>query len=328
MQVRRLGRTGLEVSALCLGTMTFGSQTDEQTSFAIMDRAFDAGVFFLDTANVYPFWSTWKTAGRTEEIVGHWLSGRRDRVVVATKVRGQMGPGPNDKGLSRRHIMQAVESSLRRLQTDYIDLYQVHAFDSETPLEETLRALDDLVHAGKVRYIGCSNFAAWQLTKALGISERLNLARFDSAQPRYNLFDREAEAALLPLCAEEHVAVIPYSPLAGGLLSGKYRRGSTPPAGSRYVIFERRDEITEPVLDALDALAVLANEKGVSVAQLAVAWVLAQPVITAPIVGATRAEQLDETLAAADLTLSEQDLRRCDEVSRIAAGRRATPVSD
>ena len=323
MQVRPLGRTGLKVSILCLGTMTFGSQADEQTSFAIMDRAFDAGVCFFDTANVYPFWSSMKTAGRTEEIIGRWLQGRRDQVVLATKVRGQMGPGPNDSGLSRRHIMQAVDASLRRLQTDYIDLYQVHAFDPETPLEETLRALDDLVHAGKVRYIGCSNFAAWQLLKALGISERLNLVRFDSVQPRYNLFDRGVESELLPLSAEEQVAVIPYSPLAGGLLTGKYRRGSVPPAGSRFSIFGRQDELTENVLDALDALAGLAKEKGVSMAQLAVAWVLAHSVITSPIVGAARLEQLDETLAAVDVTLTDEDLRRCEEISLIAEGGRA-----
>lgn len=305
--------------------MTFGSQADERASFAIMDRAFDAGVFFFDTADVYPFWSSLKTAGRTEEIIGRWLQGRRDQVVLATKLRGPMGTGPNDSGLSRLHIMHAVEASLRRLQTDHIDLYQAHAFDPETPIEETLRALDDLVHAGKVRYIACSNFAAWQLMKALGISERLNLVRFDSVQPRYNLFDRGIEAELLPLCVEERVGVIPYSPLAGGLLTGKYRRGSVPPEGSRYIIFGRQDQITEPVLDALDALSKLANQKDISMAQLAIAWVLAQPVITAPIIGASRPEQLDETLAAVDVALTHEDLLRCEEISVIAEGRRAAP---
>jgi aryl-alcohol dehydrogenase-like predicted oxidoreductase len=322
MQVRRLGRTGLKVSELCLGTMTFGNQADEQTSFAIMDRAYEAGVFFFDTADVYPVVPRPETVGRSEEIVGRWLRGKREKIVLATKLRGKMGPGPNDAGLSRAHTIRAVEDSLRRLGTDSIDLYQVHSFDPETPLEETLRALDALVHSGKVRYIGCSNFAAWQLMKALGISERLNLARFDSVQPRYNLFDRQIERELLPLCEEEGVGVIPYSPLGGGLLTGKYRRGNTPPPESRYILFGRESQITESVLDGLDALAGLAQEKGVSMAQLALAWVLANPTITSPIVGATRPEQLDDSLPAVDVKLSEEELARCREISRIAEGRR------
>ena len=322
VQVRRLGRTGLKVSELCLGTMTFGNQADEQTSFAIMDRAFAAGIFFFDTADVYPVIPTAETVGRSEEIVGRWLRGRREKIVLATKLRGTMGPGANDAGLSRAHTLRAVEDSLRRLGTDYIDLYQVHSFDPETPLEETLRALDDLVRAGKVRYIGCSNFAAWQLMKALGISERLNLSRFDSVQPRYNLFDRQIERELAPLCAEEGVGVIPYSPLGGGLLTGKYRRGNRPPAESRYILFGRESQITDSVLDGLDALAGLAQEKGVTMAQLALAWVLANPTITAPIVGSTRPEQLDDCLPAVDLRLNEDDLARCKEISRIAEGRR------
>lgn len=321
MQVRRLGRTGLKVSELCLGTMTFGNQADEAASGAIMDRAFAAGITFFDCADVYPVVPRPETVGRSEEILGRWLKGKRQQIVLATKLRGKMGPGPNDVGLSRRHTMEAVEASLRRLGTDYIDLYQVHSFDPETPLEETLRALDDLVHSGKVRYLGCSNFAAWQLMKAIGISERLHLARFDSVQPRYNLFDRQIERELLPLCAEEGVGVIPYSPLGGGLLTGKYRRGSTPPAGSRYILFGRESQITEPVLDGLDAMAALAQEKGVSMAQLALAWVLANPVVTSPIVGATRPEQLDDSLPAVDLKLGEADLKRCDEIAAIAQGR-------
>lgn len=322
MQVRRLGRTGLKVSELCLGTMTFGNQADESTSFAIMDRAYEAGVFFFDTADVYPVMPRPETVGRSEEIVGRWLRGKREKIVLATKLRGKMGQGANDVGLSRGHTMRAVEDSLRRLGTDYIDLYQVHSFDPETPLEETLRALDALVHSGKVRYIGCSNFAAYQLMKALGISERLGLARFDSVQPRYNLFDRQIERELLPLCAEEGVGVIPYSPLGGGLLTGKYRRGNTPPPESRYILFGRESQITESVLDGLDALAGLAQEKGMTMAQLALAWVLANPTISSPIVGATRPDQLDDSLPAVDVKLSEEDLARCKEISRIAEGRR------
>ena len=327
MNVRRLGRTGLKVSELCLGTMTFGNQADEQAAFAIMDRAFEAGVFFFDTADVYPVVPRPETVGRSEEIVGRWLRGRRETIVLATKLRGKMGPGANDGGLSRGHTLRAIEDSLRRLGTDYIDLYQVHSFDPETPLEETLRALDAVVQSGKVRYIGCSNFAAWQLMKALGISERLNLSRFDSVQPRYNLFDRQIERELLPLCEDEGIGVIPYSPLGGGLLTGKYQRGNTPAAASRYILFGRESQITEPVLDGLDALAGLAREKGVTMAQLALAWVLANPIVTAPIVGATRAEQLDDSLGAVELTLSEEDLSRCREIARIAEGRREAVAS-
>ncbi|MGI8553429.1 MAG: aldo/keto reductase [Dehalococcoidia bacterium] len=322
MRVRRLGRTGLKVSELCLGTMTFGNQADEQASFAIMDRAFDAGVFFFDTADVYPVMPKPETVGRSEEIIGRWLKGKRDTIVLATKLRGKMGPGANDVGLSRGHMMQAVEASLRRLQTDHIDLYQVHSFDQETPIEETLRGLDDLIHSGKVRYIGCSNVAAWQLMKANGTSERLHLTRFDSIQPRFNLFDRQIERELLPLCAEEGVGVIPYSPLGGGLLTGKYRRGSEPPPESRYILFGRQSQITPSVLDALDELADLAHHKGVSMAQLTLAWVLANPLITSPIVGATRPEQLDDSLPAVDVRLTEEELKRCDQISQIAEGRR------
>src|SRR5215212_2652723 len=234
MKIRRLGGTGLKVSEVCLGTMTFGHQCDEATSFAILDRAAAGGVFFLDTADVYPVPPSPETAGRTEEIVGKWLQGRRDRFVLATKCRMRVGPGPNDEGLSRRHILKAVEHSLRRLRTEYIDLYQPHSPDPDTPPEETLRALDDLVRQGKVRYVGCSNYPAWQVALALGVSARHGLARFDCVQPRYNLLHRDIEAELLPLCRDQGLGVIAYNPLAGGFLSGKYDTLEEVPAGTRF----------------------------------------------------------------------------------------------
>src|SRR5436305_712555 len=218
MQTRRMGRTGLKVSEICLGTMTFGHQCDEEASFAIMNKAADRGVFFIDTADVYPVPPSPETAGRTEEIVVHWLKGQREQYMLATRCRMRVGTGANDEGLSRRHIFDACEQSLRRLQTDYIDLYQPHMPDPETPPEETLRALEDLVRQGKVRYLGCSNFPAWQVALALGISERHGWARYDCVQPRYNLLYREIEAELLPLCGDQGIGVIAYNPLAGGFL--------------------------------------------------------------------------------------------------------------
>ncbi|MCS7045750.1 MAG: aldo/keto reductase, partial [Gemmataceae bacterium] len=236
MNHRRLGRTGLKVSEICLGTMTFGHQCDETTSFAILNKAADKGINFLDTADVYPVPPAIETAGRTEEIVGRWLRGQRQRFVVATKCRIRVGPGPNDEGLSRRHIMQAVEDSLRRLQTDWIDLYQPHSPDPDTPLDETLRALDDLVRQGKVRYLGCSNYPAWQVALSLGVSARHGWARFDSVQPRYNLLYREIEAELLPLCRDQGLGVITYNPLAGGFLTGRYQALEAPPPGTRFAL--------------------------------------------------------------------------------------------
>ncbi len=212
MKVKRLGRTGLKVTEVCLGTMTFGYQCDEKTSFAIMDAAAEGGINFIDTADVYPIPVSLETAGRTEEIVGRWLQGRRDEFVLATKCRMQMGPGPNDVGLSRKHILAAIDASLKRLGTDYVDLYQIHSPDAETPIEETLAALDSIVQSGKARYIGCSNFQAWLLARALWTSDRLRLARFDSVQPRYNLLFREIEHELFPLCEAEGVGVIVYNP--------------------------------------------------------------------------------------------------------------------
>ena len=321
MKLRPLGRTGIRVPVICLGTMTFGQQCDEETSFAILDRAFEAGVDFLDTADVYPLDGGLERVGRTEEIAGRWMRERgvRERLVLATKCRGAMGAGPNAQGLSRHHIVRAVEGSLRRLQTDAIDLYQPHAFDPHTPIEETLRALDDLVRAGKVRYLGCSNYPAWRLAQALGASERLQLARYETVQPRYNLLYREIETELLPLAREAEVGVLVYNPIAGGLLSGKYHKGQSPERGTRFAlqgagqIYQQRywDDLQ---LELVEALAKAVAQRGLALAAVAVAWVLAQPGVTSAIIGASRPEQLEATLAGADLELEDEVLRRCDEV--------------
>ncbi len=321
MRIRNMGRTGLKVSEVCMGTMTFGHQADEETAHAILDRALDAGVNFVDAADVYPVPVTLETVGRTEEIVGRWLKGKRDQVVLATKCRGRMGPRPNDEGLSRKHILEAVDASLRRLQTDYIDLYQVHSPDPSTPLDETLRALDDVVRSGKVRYIGCSNFEGWRLCKALWTSDRLNIARFDCVQPRYNLVTRGIERDLLPLCQEEGVGVIAYNPLAGGMLTGKYLRGQEPPEGTRFALgggsgpLYRRRYWREELFDRVERVEEIARRVGATPAQVALAWLLRQPALTSAIVGATRPEQLDDSLRAVDLELDAPTL---DELSQVA----------
>ncbi len=311
MKHTRLGRTGLQVSRLCLGTMTFGLQCDEKTSVAIMDRAADGGITFFDTADVYPLGGTGETVGRTEEIVGRWLKGRRDRFILATKCFGRSGPARWDQGNSRKHILDAIDASLRRLGTDYVDLYQLHGPDPETPIDETLRALEDVVRAGKVRYVGCSNFVAYQVARAIGRSEALGIVRFDSVQPRYNLLFREFERELFPLCAEEGVGVIPYNPIAGGLLSGKHNPQAGPEEGSRFTLgtaagrYQDRywhDEMFETV----EQLRPVAADAGMSLAQMAVAWVLANPVITAPIIGASRPEQLEDSLKAADTPMTPE----------------------
>jgi aryl-alcohol dehydrogenase (NADP+) len=317
MQTRRMGRTGLKVSEVCLGTMTFGHQADEPTARAILTKAADRGVTFLDTADAYPVPPSPETAGRTEEIVGAWLQGQRDRFVVATKCRIRVGHGPNDEGLSRRHVLRAAEDSLRRLRTDYLDLYQAHSPDPDTPLDETLRAFDDLVRAGKVRYVGCSNYPAWQVALGLGLSDRLGLARFDCVQPRYNLLHRDIEAELLPLCRDQGVGVIAYNPLAGGFLSGKYRALGEPPPGTRFALGKTGDLYRERYwhqaqLEVVERLRRYFEPKGRSLVSVAVAWVLAQPGVTSAIVGASRPEQLDASLAAVDLALDAEDRAACD----------------
>ncbi len=317
MKIRRLGRTGLKVSEICLGTMTFGHQCDEKTSFAIMNKAAEKGVTFLDTADMYPVPPSLETAGRTEEFVGRWLKGQRDRFVLATKCRMRMGPEANDEGLSRRHILKAVEDSLRRLQTDYLDLYQPHAPDPNTPLDETLRALDDVVRQGKVRYLGCSNYPAWQVALALGISAKHAWARFDCVQPRYNLLYREIESELLPLCRDQGIGVIAYNPLAGGFLSGRYQSLEAPPPGTRFSLGKTgelyRDRYWQKTqLDAVQELQKVLAPRRRSLIQVAVAWVLAQPGLTAAIVGASKPDQLDESLAAVNLALEADENEACN----------------
>jgi aryl-alcohol dehydrogenase-like predicted oxidoreductase len=314
-----MGRIGLKVSEICLGTMTFGHQCDEKTSFAIMDKAAEHGVFFIDTADVYPVPPGPETYGRTEEIVGRWLKGKRDQYVVATKCRMRVGSGANDEGLSRRHILRACDDSLRRLQTDTIDLYQPHSFDPETPLEESLRALEDLVRQGKVRYLGCSNYPAWQIALALGISDRHDWARFDCVQPRYNLLWREIEAELLPLCRDQGLGVIAYNPLAGGFLTGKYQTIDNTQEGTRFTLGKtgelyRERYWQETQLRAVQELQAFLHARGKSLLQVAIAWVLAQPGMTSAIVGATRPEQLDQSLAAVNLQLDDAERQACDRV--------------
>ena len=321
MRHTRLGRTGLSVSRLCLGTMTFGLQCDEAASRAILDRAAAGGITFLDTADVYPLGGGLETVGRTEEILGRWLEGRRHDVVVATKCVGAMSARPWDRGASRKHILDAIDGSLRRLRTDYVDLYQLHHFDPQTPIDESLRALDDVVRAGKARYVGCSNFHAYQVARALGRSEALNLTRFDSIQPRYNLLFRQIERELLPLSREEGVGVIPYNPLAGGLLSGKHRRDAGPTAGTRFTLGNAAERYQdrywhEREFETVEALRPLAAEAGMPLARLAVAWMLAEPVITSPIVGASRPEQLDDVLPATEKPLDAALKARLDEMTR------------
>jgi aryl-alcohol dehydrogenase (NADP+) len=301
--------------------MTFGLQIDEPAARSVMDRAAAGGVTFIDTADVYPLGGGVDLAGKTEEIVGRWLKGRRNQFVLATKCFGRTGPQAWDVGNSRRHIMDAIEASLRRLGTDYIDLYQLHQDDPDTPIDETLRALDDLVRSGKVRYIGCSNFLAYRLASALGRSDMLGLARFDSVQPRYNLLFRQFERDLFPLCLDEGVGLIPYNPLAGGMLSGKHGRGQAPAEGTRFTIHGAGTMYQERYwhereFDAVDAFQKMGKEAGLKPATLAVAWVLHQPAVTAPILGASRPDQLDDTLAAAEVNLDDDLIRKLDELTR------------
>jgi aryl-alcohol dehydrogenase (NADP+) len=300
--------------------MTFGLQSDEATAIAVLDRAAEGGVDFLDSSDAYPLGGDMSTRGRTEEIIGRWLRGKRDRFIIATKCFAPVGPAPFDAGNSRKHIMSAVDASLRRLQTDYIDLYQLHGYDPATPIDETLGALDDLVHHGKVRYIGCSNFLTYQLVRAVGRSETLQLAKFDSVQPRYNLLFRQIEREMLPFCEEEGVGVIPYNPIAGGLLSGKHSHTAPPPEGSRFTLgwagqaYQER-YWHEREFETVEALRKLADQAGVSLVTLSVAWVLANKAVTAPIIGASRPEQLDASLAAVEYKLDPDLKRQMDELT-------------
>jgi 1-deoxyxylulose-5-phosphate synthase len=320
MQQVRLGRTGLHVSEICLGTMTFGNQADEATSHAILDTAIKHGVTFIDTADVYPLGGDLTSVGRTEEIIGTWITARGNRhdVVLATKCRGAMGVGPNNEGLSRRHIMAACDASLKRLGTDYIDLYQVHAPDPETPIEETLEALTDLVRAGKVRYIGCSNFAAWQIMHALWTSDQHRLSSFVSLQPRYNMLFRMIEDEILPVARSFGLGVIPYNPLAGGMLTGRYvtQRALTP--GTRFQLngageLYRKRYWNDVVHEIVANLHTYFESRGIALTHAALAWVRSQPGITAPIVGASRPEQLADSLANLTLTLDDEAMQKCND---------------
>jgi aryl-alcohol dehydrogenase-like predicted oxidoreductase len=316
MNYRTLGRTGMRVSAICLGTMQFGWTADESQSLRILSAAREAGVNFIDTADIYSRWAEGNPGGVAEQIVGRWLkeSGiARDQVVIATKVRGNMGAGPQDEGLSRGHILSAVENSLRRLRTDVIDLYQVHWPDENVPIDETLRALDDLVQQGKVRYLGASNFPAWRLMQALWSSERGSVARFESLQPHYNLVHRdEFERELAAVCQTYQLAVLPYSPLAGGFLTGKYRRNrvaNTPRAASAERYY------TEQNWKLLDVLGDMAKQKQASLAQVALAWLLVDPLVTSTIIGANSLEQLKDNLGAVRLELTPAEKSTLDECS-------------
>jgi aryl-alcohol dehydrogenase (NADP+) len=315
----RFGRTGLRVSQLCLGTMTFGVQCDEAASRAILDRAAAAGITFLDTADVYPLGGTAETVGRTERILGDWLRGRRQNFIVATKGYGATGPNPWDQGLSRKHLLDAIDASLTRLGTDYVDLYQIHHPDPHTPMDETLGALDAIVTSGKARHVGCSNLPAWETARALGRSDVLRLARFTSVQPRYNLLFRQIERDLLPLCAAEGLAVIPYNPLAGGFLSGKHQPGA-PTEGGRFTLGTAAERYQERywhdrMFKTVDELRPVAEASGVSMATMAMQWVLANPVITSPIVGASRPAQLADSVAAVGTPIDPAVKATLDEMT-------------
>jgi aryl-alcohol dehydrogenase-like predicted oxidoreductase len=338
MQQRRMGRAGLKVSEICLGTMTFGSQCDRATSFRIMDVAFERGVTTFDTADIYPSPPDLATAGRTEEMIGGWVCttpGRRAQVVLVTKCGAKVGPEMHDQGLSRRHILAACEASLRRLRTDYIDVYLSHGADYGTPLDETLRAFDDLVRSGKVRHVGCSNDPAWRLALALGMSGRFDSAgrrsrfarlrsalaprasgrngrtRYDCVQPRYNVLYREIETELLPLCRDQGLGVMVYNPLAGGLLTGKHSAEAPPEPGTRFTLGAYGELYRERYWQSAQFAAVAAlksycQRRGWNLATASVAWVLHQPAITSAIIGASRPEQLDATLAAPGLAFDDE----------------------
>ena len=323
MDYRLLGRTGVKVSPLCLGCMMFGGKTNPEDSYAIIDRAIDAGLNFLDTANVY-------SRGRSEEVTGEALkrNGKRQSIVLATKVHGVMADNePNASGNSRRHIIEQCEASLRRLQTDYIDLYQIHRPQSDIPIDETLRAMDDLIRAGKVRYIGTSTFEAWQVVESLWVAKELHLNRFICEQPPYHILDRRIERGLIPVARTYGLAVIPWSPLAGGLLTGKYDRNTPPPADSRFA-----DVATNPrlqarmvadVFDVVDGLKPLAQAKNCTLSQLALAWCVQQPGVTSPIIGPRTMEQLEDNLGALNVTITDSDRAAIDQL--VPPGRMASP---
>jgi aryl-alcohol dehydrogenase-like predicted oxidoreductase len=323
MKYNILGNTGLKVSELCLGTMTFGGKgywtaigrVPQQEVDDLVKRSLEAGINFIDTANVY-------SEGLSEQMTGQSIINlglKRDDLVLATKVRGKMAEGPNGSGLTRKHIIAQAEDSLKRLQTDYIDLYQIHGYDPITPLEETLRALDDLVKSGKVRYIGCSNLAAWHIMKALGYSEQKGLAKFISLQAYYTIAGRDLERELVPLLTDQKVGLMVWSPLAGGLLSGKYTRENQSPEDSRRASFDFPPVNKDRAFSIIEVMQPIAQAKDISVAQVALAWLLHQPVVTSIIIGAKKIEQLEDNLKAIDVTLTAEELEQLNEVSKLPA---------
>lgn len=316
MDYRKVGRTGLKVSSLCLGTMQWGWTADETAAFSIMDAFQESGGNFLDTADYYSRWLPGHLGGESEEIIGRWIKERRNRsnIILATKARHPMGPGPNDQGLSRKHLLEAVDASLRRLDTDYIDLYLMHAFDAETPIDETLRALDDMQRAGKVRYAGASNYPAWRLIEALWKADIHHTVRFDLLEPHYNLVHREEfERDLKTICEQYQLGVTPYSPLANGFLTGKYtRNGVTESARAGSVLSRYNNDAAWQTLEIVQRIA---KETGSTPSAVSLAWLLAQPVITAPIIGANSVAQLQQSLAAIDITLTSTQLKQLNEVS-------------
>lgn len=316
MEYRILGLTGLNVSPLCLGTMQFGWTADEAMSQRVLSAAYEAGINFFDTANIYSRWADGNPGGVAENILGRWWTQNhipRDKIILATKVRGNMGGGSKDEGLSRRHILQEVENSLRRLQTDHIDLYQAHWPDENTPIEESLQAFDDLIRQGKVRYLGASNYAAWELMQALWVSDKNHFARYDCIQPHYNLVHRdEFERELAAICRTYHLGVIPYSPLAGGFLTGKYRRNLVPNSARAGGAKKHANERNWNLLDQMESLA---KNKNASISQIALAWVLADPIMTSPIIGANSPEQLKDNLGAVDVHLTPAEKSSLDKLS-------------
>jgi 1-deoxyxylulose-5-phosphate synthase len=321
MEFTDFGRTGLKVSRLCMGTGTFGHQTDEAESFRILDAAADAGVNFIDTADIYPGGALPHEVGSSEEITGRWLRDKRDKFILGTKAGGPMGPSAWDRGTSRKHLLDAIDASLRRLQTEYVDLYQLHMDDPTTPLDETAEALDLIVRSGKVRYIGVSNFFAYRLARTIGRQDTLRLARFVSAQPRYNLLFREIERDLLPLAQEEGLAVIPFNPLAGGLLTGRYTKTDAPDKGRFSSEMGQFGEMykarywREREFDTVEQLQVVSKETGEPLPKLGIAWVMANPAITSVILGASRSEQLKDTLAAASCALTPELKAKLDDLT-------------
>jgi aryl-alcohol dehydrogenase-like predicted oxidoreductase len=318
MRYRLFGRTGLYVSELCFGAMTFGGtgfwevvgKTAQSEADRIVGLALEGGINFFDTADVY-------SEGESEKILGKALGERRKDIVLATKVRGRVGPGPNQLGLSRRHILESIDGSLKRLGTDWVDLYQIHGFDAVTPLDETLRALDDVVRSGKVRYVGCSNLAAWQLAKANGLASKHGWERFESLQAYYTIAGRDLERELVPLLKDEQMGLMVWSPLAGGLLSGKFTRDAQGPAGARRAVFDFPPVNKDRAFDCIDAMKKVGDAHGVSVARVALAWLLAKSHVTTVIIGAKTEEQLKDNLAVTTLELSSQQLAELDKVSAL-----------